>query len=157
MGKAYTGVGGTAKGIKKVYVGVGGVAQEVKKIYAGVGGVAKLVYSAAPVGFEVTLVDARVAGHLEGYDYTENAYVEYAINGVESYTRITSLDAPIILNASSIRFKRYTAPNWCVDIKGVDIDGGELLWVGDTGAGTLYTNWIAITAPSTFYLWAHVF
>jgi hypothetical protein len=149
MGKAYTGVGGTAKGIKKVYVGVGGVAQEVKKIYAGVGDVAKLVYSAAPVGFEVTLVEM---GGVEGYNYTENAYVEYAINGVESYTRITSLDAPIILNASSIRFKRYTAPDWCVDIW-----GGELLWVADIGKGTLYTDWITITAPFTFYLAAYAF
>ncbi len=148
MGKAYTGVGGTAKGIKKVYVGVGGVAQEVKKIYAGVGGVAKLVYSAAPAGFEVTLGEQRT----EGYNYTANAYVEYAINGVESYTRITSLDAPIILNASSIRFKRYTAPDWCVDIR-----RGEELIVGDMGEGTLYTDWITITAPITFYLGAYVF
>jgi hypothetical protein len=107
-----------------------------------------LVYAAAPAEYEVTM--AERGG--DGYNYTTNAYVEYAINGIESYTRITSLETPILITASSIKFMRYTAVDWCVDIE----YGYEFL-AGDIGQGTQYTDWLPVTAPVTFYLAAYAF
>ena len=50
----YTGVGDTARKVKKLYIGVDGKAREVKKAYIGVNGVARLFYSSGWVlGSEV--------------------------------------------------------------------------------------------------------
>ena len=106
-----------------------------------------LVYAAAPAGYEVTMVE----GGGDGYNYTTNAYVEYAINGIESYTRITSLETPILITASSIKFMRYTAVDWCVDIVYGEFSAYDL------GQGTQYSDWLPVTAPATVYLWAYAF
>ena len=44
--RAYIGVGGVARQVKKIYTGVGNVARQVKKAYVGVNGVARLFFAA---------------------------------------------------------------------------------------------------------------
>lgn len=58
--KAYIGVGGVARQIKKIYTGVGGVAKQVKRGYVGVNGVARLFYVSEKQLVNVTTSNLRV-------------------------------------------------------------------------------------------------
>ena len=72
----YTGVGDTARKVKKLYIGIDGKARKVKKAYIGVNGVARLFYSSGwLLGAEMlSSTDTGQTSAISGYDaYTFNA------------------------------------------------------------------------------------
>ena len=83
MGKnIYTGVGGTARKVKKIYLGVGDKARKVKKIYIGVEGAARQCWASA--------FDFSYTGN---YKFSGNPDGDWAISFLSSGT-LTVRSAP---------------------------------------------------------------
>ena len=59
--RAYIGVDGVARKIKKGFGGVDGVARKIKRAYVGIGGVARPCWSGGELAYYGTITDLRVA------------------------------------------------------------------------------------------------
>ena len=99
-----------------------------------------------------TLTLEEFAG--DGYNYSANVYVEYALNGGTTWTTITSLATPIELyDVFSVRFRGYMAQNYCIDIWNEYL-GFIANW---SGSGWEYTDWLNMESDTTYLLAAYLF
>ena len=144
MGKnIYTGVGGTARKVKKIYLGVGDKARKVKKIYIGVEGAARQCWASA--------FDFSYTGN---YKFSGNPDGDWAISFLSSGTlTIRSAPTPIDVFCCAGGLSGGNGSDWngyggthydggnggrggkCNTITGVKItEGSQNITVGGAGA-----------------------
>lgn len=84
----------------------------------------------------------------DGYNYTATRYVSYALDGVESYTKITDLTSDITLSGHTL-IKFYAIDDtYDGAYVGTTLDGADVVIAI---SGEAYSEWLTISEDKTYY------
>lgn len=160
--KAYIGVNGVARKIKKGYIGVGGVARKILKAYIGVGGVARpcwsggLAYygSITPLSAGVTYpATASIPGYalFAGGELATGTGIAKYSKTIEAYDRSLTRVSRSLSNMVVMGTSTTTSLNARAKCSGASVGGVAIFAGGSYGTSSKMNDVFAVDASLVVY------